>query len=330
MMSSISQSNIGTGAKYREVVPSILAKGIFLEDSGLETTLIYHDGMTLPEFASFILLLTNEGTNRIIEYSRLHAQIAVDHGVGQILGSVGWRASRDWAMKLGISNEELKRINIKSIEILKDIRAELENDKSTMLVAGAVGPRADGYIAPENRMSIWDAEEYHREQISTYRDAGADLIIAYTINYVEEAIGIAKAAHHANMPIAISFTVETNGHLPSGQMLKAAITEVDLVTGDYPVYFMINCAHPVHFLDALTEEQAPWVERIHAIKANASKKSHAELDASTSLDAGDPEELGKYFREIRERFPHINIVGGCCGTDHRHILQICEQCGFHK
>jgi S-methylmethionine-dependent homocysteine/selenocysteine methylase len=319
-----------TGAKYRERILSLLEERIFLEDSGLETTLIYHDGITLPEFASFVLLQTGEGTQRILEYSRLHARIAVDHGVGQILGSVGWRASRDWGRKLGISEDELRRINIKSIQILKTIREELENEKSTMIVAGAIGPRADGYIAPDHRMTIWEAEEYHRQQVLSYHDAGADAVIAYTINYVEEAIGIAKAAHHCGMPVAISFTVETNGHLPSGQMLKAAITEVDLVTGDYPLYYMINCAHPLHFLDALMEEKAPWVERIRAIKANASKKSHAELEESTSLDAGDPEELGKYFKDIRDRFPHITIVGGCCGTDHRHILQICQQCGFHK
>ncbi len=316
--------------KYRENILSILRRGIFLEDSGLETTLIYHDGIELPEFACFVMLRTNEGTQRIIEYSRLHAQIAVDHGVGQILGTVGWRASRDWAAKLGIPVEELHRINTKSIEILRGIRQELENDKSLMVIAGAIGPRADGYVAAENRMTIYEAEDYHREQIQTFRDAGADMVCGYTINYVEEAIGIVRAAHHLGMPVVISFTVETNGHLPSGQMLKAAITEVDLVTGDYPLYYMINCAHPVHFLDTLREEQAPWVDRIHGIKANASKKSHAELDQSTSLDAGDPVEFGKYFEEIRKEFPHINVVGGCCGTDHRHILQICQQCGFQK
>jgi homocysteine S-methyltransferase len=154
------------------------------------------------------------------------------------------------------------------------------------------------------------------------------MIAAITMNYVEEAIGVTRAAEAAKMPIAISFTVETDGRLPTGQTLKDAVIEVDQATGGAPAYFMINCAHPSHFSDVLGRDE-PWIRRIRGLRANASKRSHAELDASADLDAGNPAELGRDYRSLLKMHPQINVLGGCCGTDHRHVEAIAGACAKH-
>ena len=193
-----------------------------------------------------------------------------------------------------------------------------------MVISGCVGPRGDGYN-PATLMSAAEAHAYHSEQIDIFRDTAADMVTAITMTYPEEAIGIARAGQAAGMPVAIAFTVETDGKLPTGATLKDAIRAVDDATAGAPAYYMINCAHPTHFSDAL-EDGGSWVSRLRGIRANASRKSHAELDEATELDAGDPMELGALYRDLRHRFGHINVLGGCCGTDHRHIGEICKAC----
>jgi S-methylmethionine-dependent homocysteine/selenocysteine methylase len=156
------------------------------------------------------------------------------------------------------------------------------------------------------------------------------MVTAITMNYVQEAIGIARAAEAAKMPVAISFTLETDGKLPTGQSLRGAILAVDRASRGAPAYYMINCAHPTHFMTILDSSE-PWVKRIRGLRANASKCSHAELDVATDLDDGNPVELGGEYRAILARHPHINVLGGCCGTDHRHVEAIAHACahGVH-
>lgn len=311
--------------KYRHQLATIFNSHKFITCAGEETTLIYHCNLELPHFASIIAFNSEKGQNAIEGILQQHADIAVKFKVGLLLESSGWRASPDWASKLDLTVQELDALNVKSVDSLLRIRDSYETVDSPMIVVGIIGPRCDGYKV-QAKMDIWVAEEYHRHQVLIYRDAGADVIAAMTMTYVEEAIGLVKAAHHAQMPVIVSFTVETNGLLPSGQMLKAAITEVDLVAGEYAEFFMINCAHPSHFLDALQEEDAPWLYRIKGIKVNASNKSHEELDKLDVLDDGDLVELSHLVHDIRTRFPWIDVVGGCCGTDIRHIDMICKNC----
>lgn len=176
-----------------------------------------------------------------------------------------------------------------------------------------------------NAMSEQESEAYHRQQIETFAGTAADMVCAITMNYVEEAVGIARAAQRASMPVAISFTVEIDGNLPTGQTLKTAIEHVDAATSSYPSYYMINCAHPTHFANRLDSAE-PWVERIRGLRANASRMSHAELNESAALDVGNPTELGLEYAEIKKRLRHVNVMGGCCGTDHRHVEQIAQAC----
>jgi len=309
-------------AKYRQHLPQL--KGdLFLTDGGIETTLIFHEGLDLPSFAAFHLLKDEQGTEALRRYFARHATIARQHGTGFILESATWRASSDWGDKLGYSRRALDEANRKAIALLHELRLDLETERAPMAISGCVGPRGDGYD-PGVLMSPAEAEAYHTAQISTFATTEADLVTAITMTNANEAIGVTRAARATGMPVVISFTVETDGKLPTGQPLQEAIQEVDAATGRAPAYYMINCAHPSHF-EAVLDGQA-WMERLRGIRANASKCSHAELDEATDLDDGDPVELSQQYRDLRARFSQINVLGGCCGTDHRHIEQIATAC----
>jgi len=308
-------------ARYRNTLPQLEGKP-FVTDGGLETTLIFHDGMELPHFASILLLKDEVGRERLRQYFRLYTDIAAKHGAGFVFESPTWRASADWGEKLGLAPQELARLNRAAIELLAELRDGATSVPGAKVLSGNLGPRSDGYN-PTSRMSVEEAERYHRQQIDVFRDTDADMVSAFTMNYTEEAIGIARAARKAGMPAAISFTVETDGRLPTGESLDAAIGRVDAATDRGPAYFMINCAHPTHFMHALPEGAA-WLERIRGVRANSSMRSHAELDEATELDEGDPADLGRRHRVLRERLAHLAVFGGCCGTDHRHVAAICE------
>jgi homocysteine S-methyltransferase len=309
---------------YRNALPQ-LNGGFFVTDGGIETTLIFHQGLELPDFAAFDLLKRPGGESALREYFRAYARIAARHNADVVLESATWRASADWGARLGYSGAELAQANRRAIELLERIRDELSETRTMAVISGCVGPRGDGY-QPANMMTIDQALSYHRVQVDTFADTAADMVGAITMNYVEEAIGIALAARDAEMPVAISFTVETDGRLATGQTLADAIGQVDAATGSYPAYYMLNCAHPQHF-DSVLEPDASWTGRIRGLRANASRKSHAELNESSELDIGDPAELGTQYAWLKQhRLPRLNVLGGCCGTDQRHVESIAAAC----
>jgi homocysteine S-methyltransferase len=309
---------------YRNALPQ-LNGGFFVTDGGIETTLIFHQGLELPDFAAFDLFKRPGGESALREYFRAYARIAARYNADLVLESATWRASADWGARLGYSEAELAEANRRAIALLERIRDELSETRAMAVISGCVGPRGDGY-QPANRMTIDQALTYHRVQVDTFASTAADMVSAITMNYVEEAIGIALAARDAEMPVAISFTVETDGRLPTGQPLGGAIAQVDAASGKGPAYYMINCAHPEHF-DSVLEPDAPWTARIRALRANASRKSHAELNESSELDIGDPAELATQYAWLKQhRLPRLNVLGGCCGTDQRHVESIAAAC----
>lgn len=301
-----------------------LSGQLFLTDGGLETTLIFHQRVELPYFAAFDLLKTPGGRATLRDYYRAYAALARQHTVGFVLEAPTWRANPDWAAKLGYTDETLAKANRDAIALMSEIRAEYETPQAPVVISGCIGPRGDGY-QPSSRMTRDEAAAYHWPQLKVMHEAGADLVSAFTLNYVEEALGIADAAAGEGVPLVISFTTETDGKLPSGQTLGEAIRQVDAMASRAPAYYMINCAHPTHLRDALPEG-APWLKRILGLRANASCRSHAELDESPDLDAGNPRELGEQYRLLRRKLPNLQIFGGCCGTDLRHIEAICRCC----
>lgn len=309
--------------KYRNHLPQ-LDGGFFLADGGLETTLIFQEGWELPDFAAFTLFETPQGEATLRKYFRSYAEIAKQFGCGLVLESATWRANADWGARLGYTPEALAAANHKAVRLLQDIRQEYETKQTQVVISRCLGPRGDGYVV-DHAMSEQEAQDYHRQQIETFADTAADMVCAATMNYVDEAIGIVRAAQGAELPVAISFTVETDGRLPSGQTLRAAIEQVDKATSSYPCYYMINCAHPTHFEHVLTEGGL-WSDRIRGVRANASRKSHAELNEATELDSGNPVELGAQYAQLKKQLAHLNVMGGCCGTDHRHVAQIAVAC----
>jgi S-methylmethionine-dependent homocysteine/selenocysteine methylase len=304
--------------RYRDHLPQ-LDGGLFLTDGGLETELIFHDGMELPAFAAFDLLKDAQGTERLRRYYGRYAQLASERGLGLILESPTWRASPRWAREIGYSERELDDVNRKAIALMDEVREDYA-DGAPMVISGCVGPHDDAY-SPSTTLSAADAQRYHSTQIAVFGETAADMVSAMTLTYVSEAVGIARAATDVGLPVVISFTVETDGRLPSGQPLDDAIRQVDADTDGAPAYYMINCAHPTHFEDALPVRE-PAVERIRGLRANASTRSHAELDEATELDEGDPVDLGARYAALATRLPGLSILGGCCGTDHRHVREI--------
>jgi S-methylmethionine-dependent homocysteine/selenocysteine methylase len=307
---------------YRDALPQL--GRLFVTDGGLETTLVFLEGLNLPFFAAFPLVFHEDGRSVLQRYFQPYLELAGRHRTGLVLDTPTWRANPDWGLKVGFDSKALAAANRASIKFIADLRARHAGPQTPVVLNGVVGPRGDGYRM-EAVMSAAEARAYHDLQISTFRDSGADMASAITMTYAEEAIGIALAARNRRLPVVVSFTVETDGRLPSGEELGAAIERTDAATGGYPAYYMVNCAHPRHF-EAPLAGQAPWLERIGGIRANASEKSHAELDAATELDIGDPQALAQDYLRLRRRLPGLFVVGGCCGTDHRHVAAICEAC----
>ena len=309
-------------AKYRSRLPQ-LGSDLFLTDGGIETSLIFHDGLELPYFAAFHLLKDAAGRSALQRYFTRYAEVARTQGTGFVLESPTWRASPDWGAKLGYSEAELAEANRASIALMEEIRVAFETEAAPFVISGCIGPRGDGYD-PGDAMTPDEAEAYHAFQARIFEAAGADMITAITMSNASEAIGVTRAARMAGLPVVISFTLETDGRLPTGQTLEDAVTEVDEATDRGPAYYMINCAHPTHFEDVL--RGGSWLERLGGLRANASRRSHEELDEATDLDDGDPVELGGQYGDLHRRFPQIKVLGGCCGTDHRHIEQIGAAC----
>src|SRR3954451_5709185 len=299
-----------------------LSGGLFVTDGGLETDLIFNRGVDLPEFAAFVLLDDAAGMAAHLDYYEGFFDIARERRAGFILDTPTWRANRDWGQRLGYDRARLADANKRWMEVMAELRAAWASSGLPIVLDGLIGPRGDGYF-PGERMSAEEAAAYHGEQVASFADTAVEMVSVLTINYVEEAVGVARTAAEHGLPSAISFTVETDGRLPSGQPLAEAVDQVDAESGSAPAYFMVNCAHPTHFEGVL--DDAAIRERIRGVRANASTLSHAELDESEELDAGDPDDLAAGYERLRSPLPNLTVLGGCCGTDHRHVAAITER-----
>lgn len=293
---------------------SFLPAGAYVSDGGLETDLIFNRGVDLPEFASFPLVEDDRGRALLRDYYDGYAAVARKVGAGLTLESPTWRANPDWGARVGYDAAGLDRVNRSAVEFLARLR-ESYGDLVDVRIIGAVGPRGDGYVAGETPDPD-EAAAYHRAQVDSFARAGADLVAAYTITSPEEGIGIVRAARQAGVPVLLGFTVETDGRLPDGTTLGDAVRRVD--DGDAPDGFIVNCAHPTHIAPAL-EDDGAWLDRIVKVNPNASTLSHAELDEADELDTGDLDLLARSYDALRAKLPNLTVVGGCCGTDARHV-----------
>jgi len=294
--------------------------GVRLTDGGLETSLVFHQGLNLPLFAAFPLVETEMGRAALRRYWLPYLELAGEKGADFVVDTATWRANTDWAAQLGYDAGSLGMANAAAARFARGLATQLDD----AVVNGVVGPRGDGYVVG-NVMSPDEAADYHRPQVAALADAGVDQVSAITFTYAQEAVGFVRAATSFGIPAVVSFTVETDGRLPSGQQLRDAVETVDDLTDRAPAGFMINCAHPAHFEHALVD--GDWLHRLIGVRANASTMSHAELDAADELDDGDPADLAMRYRELSRQLPALQILGGCCGTDHHHIRAISDACG---
>lgn len=295
---------------------------IFLTDGGLETDMIFNKGFELPAFASHTLLHSAVGRRALRAYYVSYLELAAECGTGFILDTVTWRAQREFADILMTSPGALREANEDATAFAIRLRNDYDCPASPVLINGVVGPCGDGY-APEHWLTTNEAEAYHTEQIRWLADACVDLVTAMTFTHTPEAVGFVRATQRIGVPAVVSFTVETDGRLPSGQRLEEAIDQTDAETGAAPLYFMINCAHPSHIQRGLSEGE--WTARLGGVRCNASRKSHAELDACCELDYGDPVELAEDYQRLLTALPQANVLGGCCGSDLRHVQAIADQ-----
>ena len=289
----------------------------WLTDGGFETSLIFLDGFDLPLFAACVLADDEKRRQGVHTYFDRYLGVAEDIGTGFVLDTITWRAGVHWGAGLGRSEAEMVKLNHDAVDIAKSIRSRWQSRVNRVAINGVVGPAGDGY-APEEELAADAAKKTHLPQVKAFADAGVDMVSAITMTHSGEAIGIANAAREFGVPVVISFTVETDGNLPNGQPLGEAIAETDAATDNAPIYYMINCAHPDHFTDAVANGEG-WLQRIGGIRANASRMSHAELDEAEELDDGNPQEFGVLHGDLARHLPNLRVIGGCCGTDDRHV-----------
>ncbi|CAN7394190.1 homocysteine S-methyltransferase family protein [Knoellia sp. LjRoot47] len=309
-------ATVGSGAGPRWVT-----------DGGLETDLIFNHGVDLPHFAAYPLLDTPEGRALLTDYYTGYAEVARRAGASLLLETPTWRANPDWVAKLGGDSDEVHRVNLESVVFLAALGESLlasgalpagRHDYGSFRVSGAIGPRGDGYV-PGEAASADEFAAYHLPQVVAFADSGAGRVAAYTLTTVSEAVGVVHAARTQTLDVAVSFTVETDGRLPDGTPLGEAVAE--LWEQGVPDELLVNCAHPSHVAGALDGDDS-WTARVTGLRVNASRQSHAELDAAEVLDEGDIPDLVREHDALAARLPHLDVVGGCCGTDVRHVAAL--------
>jgi len=305
-------------ARYRHHIPQ-LDGGLFLTDAGLETDLIFNHGIGIPEFAAHTLLPEEHGRAALTRYMEGFLALARDTGLGFVLDTQTWRAQPHFSQALDQSRAELRDANRRAVEFAAGLRGRFSTNSGPIVINGLIGPCGDAY-APEEDIAAAEAQRYHGEQLGWLAETDVDMVTALTFTQSDEATGVVRAAESFGLPVVVSFTVETDGRLPTGQPLGDAITSVDEATGGVAAYFMVNCAHPDHFAQQLAD--VDWARRIRGLRCNASRMSHAELDECEFLDDGDPTELADSYRQLKKALPWLNVFGGCCGSDLRHVSEI--------
>ena len=305
-------------SRYRNKLPQ-LSGGLFLTDAGLETDLIFNHGIEIREFAAHTLLPNPRGRESVANYLRGFLSLANKYNTGFVLDSQTWKAHLHWAEDLAATEQELHETNKDASVFIAELRDECAGNNKPIVLNVVTGLRGDVY-APGTRMAGCEEEDCTATQNGCGAETEVDMVTALTFTQSDEAIGVVRAAQAAGLPAVISFTVETDGRLPTGQPLSEAIGAVDEATDGAAAYFMVNCAHPDHFFDVL--DDSAWARRIRGLRCNASRLSHEELDECEVLDDGDPVELANQYKAITTTMPWLNVLGGCCGSDLRHVDRI--------
>lgn len=296
---------------------------LYLTEGGQETELMYKHGHDLPEFALYPMLDDPAAVSDLTDMYRRYLTVAAEHGFVPLMGGLDYRASPDWGAKLGYSLPQLAEFQLRSLDFLCSVAEPFRADLPEVLVAGVVGPRGDAY-GHEHTMDADEAEDYHGVQLATLRQAEVDLVSGLTFADVPEAVGLARAAASAGLPLSVSFMVDRTGRLTTGSTLKDAVEAVDEQAGaSRPDFYGINCSHPSELEAALVP--GPWLERLRMLRPNASPADKQELCEIGHLESGDPAELGDQLAALGERLPQVDVWGGCCGTWDDHLRALAQR-----
>ena len=301
--------------------PATKAGVLYLTEGGFETELMYLHGFELPCFAAFTLLDDPNGAAAMRALYARVCDVAAAEGFGILFGWLNYRASPDWGAKLGLSPVGLREATLRSIDFLDDLRKEYAAQVPHFLINDAIGPRGDAY-GTGGGITEAEAEDYHSAQLETLKDSAVDVVWAAAQNNVPEVIGIARAAQAIGHPVAVSWSLNSQSRLNSGPTLEEAVTRVDAAVPGAVAWHAINCSHPSEFEPALTP--GDWTGRLRCIRPNAAAMDKIALCKLGHLEDGDPVELGRQMGDVARRYPHMDIWGGCCGTDHRHLREIVQ------
>ena len=293
---------------------------IYLTEGGQETEVMYRHGFDLPEFAMFPLLDQPDAVEVVRAMYSAVLDTAERHGCAVLLGGLDYRASPDWAGLIGYDPTALAAMQTRAIEFLREVSDPYRDRLPDVRIAGIVGPRGDAYQVNPT-ITADESEEYHSVQLATLAASGVDLVEAMTFNNVDEAVGLARAASSAGLPLSVSFVLDSDHNLNGGPSLKEAIESVDAAAGsDRPAFYGINCSHPFEFMPAI--ESGEWFKRIRCLRPNAAAADKISLCTLGHLEEGDPVELGSLMGQLAADYPHIDIWGGCCGTWDKHLDHI--------
>jgi homocysteine S-methyltransferase len=309
-------------------LPQLTSPKPFLTECGMETTLVYKDKVHLPCFSSLPLVDTDSGRNLISHYYNSYISIAAAAGTGIVLDTRTWRGSTPWAKPMGLSTDKLLELNRAAVRLAKEARNSAMGGENNIpiVISGTMGPLRDAYEDTSGVITLEDAREGYREQVGVLADAGVDLLALFTVTNLNEAVAVVELAREVRLPVVVSFSIESDGRLLGGRSLESAIRTVDERTGAYVAYYGVNCAHPLRISAALREVPEDVRGRIGLIKANASLKSHEELDNSETLDRGDIAVYTDGFEGVLPLVPNLRVTGGCCGTDEEHLEAIAKRC----
>ena len=291
----------------------------YLTEGGIETEIMYKYGFELPHFAMFPLLDNPEALTAMKGIWQRSLRAAADNGFNAIMNGVDYRASPDWGALLGYTPDGLASMQMRAIDFLRDVARDFEQDIDTIIISGTIGPRGDAYSRNET-ITADVAEEYHSVQLATLKKAGVDMAWAMTFNNIPEAVGTIRAAENTGIPIAMGLSLDSSSRLNSGPSMAEAVPEIDAQTNSAAAFFGLNCSHPLEFEPAL--DGGEWMKRLRSIRPNASPMDKIALCKIGHLEDGDPDELAQQMLDVARRMPHMDIFGGCCGTDERHLSKI--------
>lgn len=307
----------------------LLSGAKFLTEGGAQTALIYKHGRDLPEFSTHFMLYKTDDKKLLTSLRHKFIEKAIQHNVNLILDTETWRASANWLDKIGTDQHVRDTLHEEAVAFTKSNVQHFEStcaagSKSCKAIAGAtIGPAQDAYSAEQN-VDLGAMRQYHSAQIAEFKRLGIGVAFAYTFNNVTEACAIAMEAKNVDLPVVISFTVNSMGKLAEGESIQQAVEHIDNLTNNSVLFFMLNCVHPAHIRTFLQDSQGEWLQRIRGVRGNASMKSHDELDGATEIDEGDPVKFAHDLVSLQDILPNMIVFGGCCGTDEAHCEQVAK------